>query len=480
MTSVSHQAKLREGAQAWNAWRAAHPDAIPDLAGVALSLSERQLGPFHGGPVDLSRAMLQGTDLSNSLLTGADFSRAVLSGVSFVSARLNGARFAGANLNGATLDDADLEGADLTGALLSGAVLKGARNLSQAQIETAHGDDSTILPDHLSIPAHWRAVESPHAADAHPAEPRDEDLYGLLGVPRDASDNDIRDAYYVFAKANHPDRLSGGEDEAFKRITRAARILRDPKKRKLYDRGDIDASGIITASGKNRIRRLDAYRTFALCFLAATGTALGAAYLMTRPAGIGEPAAFASQDRQEAAPPAAAAQGADPQPPASPEPPQPQTAIVEPPAPEPAEPQKAEIAAQSAPAGPGNVTGSLNAHGPIGAREASETPEPDARAASIDEDSPFTLGRTMEEDVPLPGHDRASLALETTPPLPQSRGTPFTPEGSSEADAGQASARADETVSAKRRAFPSASLDEWPRKCDLTRACASDEAWCDC
>ena len=64
------------------------------------------------------------------------------------------------------------------------------------------------------------------------------DFYSTLGVPRGASDEEIKKAYRKLAMTNHPDRNNGSREaeEKFKEITEAYDVLRDPNKRSMYDR----------------------------------------------------------------------------------------------------------------------------------------------------------------------------------------------------------------------------------------------------
>ncbi|NJD05503.1 MAG: molecular chaperone DnaJ, partial [Methylococcaceae bacterium] len=64
-----------------------------------------------------------------------------------------------------------------------------------------------------------------------------EDYYELLGVPRNASDSDIKKSFRRLAMKYHPDRNTGNPDaeEKFKKIKEAYEILADPKKRSAYD-----------------------------------------------------------------------------------------------------------------------------------------------------------------------------------------------------------------------------------------------------
>src|SRR5918996_2477782 len=63
------------------------------------------------------------------------------------------------------------------------------------------------------------------------------DYYATLGVPKTASDKDIRKSFRKLARQYHPDvaKDKKGAEEKFKEINEAYEVLGDPEKRRKYD-----------------------------------------------------------------------------------------------------------------------------------------------------------------------------------------------------------------------------------------------------
>lgn len=64
-------------------------------------------------------------------------------------------------------------------------------------------------------------------------------LYTVLGVEKDATASQIKKAYHLKARTEHPDK--GGDEQKFKEISEAYGVLSDGKKRDVYDKRGEDA-----------------------------------------------------------------------------------------------------------------------------------------------------------------------------------------------------------------------------------------------
>lgn len=71
------------------------------------------------------------------------------------------------------------------------------------------------------------------------------DPYSILGLPRSASEKDIKSAYRKLAKELHPDKNKDNPKaaERFSEAARAYDVLSDKDKRARFDRGEIDMDG---------------------------------------------------------------------------------------------------------------------------------------------------------------------------------------------------------------------------------------------
>jgi curved DNA-binding protein CbpA len=73
--------------------------------------------------------------------------------------------------------------------------------------------------------------------------------YAILGIPEDASFQEIRKSYRKLAKKYHPDRnKSSHAEETIKKINEAFEILSDKRKRKQYD---LESSNIFDLKDSN-------------------------------------------------------------------------------------------------------------------------------------------------------------------------------------------------------------------------------------
>src|SRR6266480_3064483 len=63
------------------------------------------------------------------------------------------------------------------------------------------------------------------------------DYYGILGLKKTATADEVRKAFRKLARKYHPDVNPGDKksEEQFKELSEANEVLSDPKKRKIYD-----------------------------------------------------------------------------------------------------------------------------------------------------------------------------------------------------------------------------------------------------
>jgi uncharacterized protein YjbI with pentapeptide repeats len=221
MSNPDHFAMLLLGADAWNAWRSENPDIVPDLRRAVLT--ERAGVPKHifGGRLDLRGAQLldadlKGVDLTDVDLIGASLENADLRQAILVRAALRLANLTDANLTAAQLDNADLSDANLSRACFRSVNLQLTVGLTNKQIGAADYDATTQLPPYLDAPELGR-----NPADDATLSPQEKkraaNPYAVLGISREATELELRDAYLRLAKRYHPD-VNPGDAEAEKRF----------------------------------------------------------------------------------------------------------------------------------------------------------------------------------------------------------------------------------------------------------------------
>ena len=131
-----------------------------DIRGVNLIKANLERADFISSNLEgglLMQARLQNAEFYNANLRSAVLSEANLQKAYLSGAKLGQANFYKANLQESFLPGANLHLANLVEANLQGTNLSGAKNLEQHQIELAIGDRTTILPENLQQPEHWKA-----------------------------------------------------------------------------------------------------------------------------------------------------------------------------------------------------------------------------------------------------------------------------------------------------------------------------------
>ncbi len=79
------------------------------------------------------------------------------------------------------------------------------------------------------------------------------DFYAILGIPKTASEAEIKQAYRKLSRELHPDKHKGdkGKEAQFKEVNEAYEVLSDPQKKAAYDRfGSADFSGFGGGGGQ--------------------------------------------------------------------------------------------------------------------------------------------------------------------------------------------------------------------------------------
>lgn len=161
MANKDHLKILKRGVKAWNKWRKANPQILPDLsdadlrgaklAGAELDwtnlrktlLMKARLGSAKLYRVKLDGANLMRAELDSAFLRQAELRRTNLSGANLCDADLRGATLVEANLSGAYLIRSDFRQTSMAYADLRGSDLRGA-DLCQANLLEADLSESKV------------------------------------------------------------------------------------------------------------------------------------------------------------------------------------------------------------------------------------------------------------------------------------------------------------------------------------------------
>jgi Pentapeptide repeats (8 copies) len=151
VANEEHLAILRQGVEAWNAWRKRDPEVYPDLRWVDLHEADLRgadlrwvdLHEADLAAADLYEANLLGATLADAYLFETDLSSTTLAVADLRRADLRGASLVGASLFNTTLVEADLRGADLSRAVLVSTRLEGVK-LTGARVYGVSAWDITV------------------------------------------------------------------------------------------------------------------------------------------------------------------------------------------------------------------------------------------------------------------------------------------------------------------------------------------------
>lgn len=142
--------KLKEGRDAWNAWRSAVGES------ETIWLKQQQLRGFDLAGFDLHGVDFEGADLSKSNLTGANLAGAKMSRVAICWTRATGADFSNARMIRADLrfsnfEDCSFEGADLHGANLTTSSFRRSRMHGARMMDCRTADFQESAPGYTNF-----------------------------------------------------------------------------------------------------------------------------------------------------------------------------------------------------------------------------------------------------------------------------------------------------------------------------------------
>lgn len=117
------------------------------------------------------------------------------------------------------------------------------------------------------------------------------DYYEVLGVARDASEDEIKRAYRKMALQNHPDHNPDNPEaeQRFKEAAEAYEVLRDPERRARYDQfghAGVGNNGDFGGFGSPKISSLISAISLGICLDSAWAAVHAAAGLAPRRARI--------------------------------------------------------------------------------------------------------------------------------------------------------------------------------------------------